>query len=76
MYLCEGVRLLSQGVCIFGVVALLPDGYPLPSPLGESAILLRAIGSRIRDHLALPWVPPLLRTPKLQYLQVGPLNSC
>lgn len=36
---------------------------------GESAILLRAIGSRIRDHLALPWVPPLLRTPKLQYLQ-------
>ncbi|KAI4545412.1 coiled-coil domain-containing protein 22 [Ovis canadensis] len=35
---------------------------------GESAIL-RAIGSRIRDHLALPWVPPLLRTPKLQYLQ-------
>ncbi|XP_040121901.1 coiled-coil domain-containing protein 22 [Oryx dammah] len=35
---------------------------------GESAIL-RAIGSQIREHLALPWVPPLLRTPKLQYLQ-------
>ncbi|XP_034860582.1 coiled-coil domain-containing protein 22 isoform X2 [Mirounga angustirostris] len=38
-------------------------------PAGDSAILLRAIGSQIRDQLALPWVPPLLRTPKLQHLQ-------
>ncbi|XP_059766063.1 coiled-coil domain-containing protein 22 isoform X2 [Balaenoptera ricei] len=38
-------------------------------PAGDSAILLRAIGSQIRDQLALPWVPPLLRTPKLQRLQ-------
>ncbi|XP_054584986.1 coiled-coil domain-containing protein 22-like [Eptesicus fuscus] len=38
-------------------------------PAGDSAILLRAIGSRIRDQLALPWVPPRLRTPKLQHLQ-------
>ncbi|XP_036192863.1 coiled-coil domain-containing protein 22-like [Myotis myotis] len=38
-------------------------------PAGDSAILLWAIGSHIRDQLALPWVPPLLRTPKLQHLQ-------
>ncbi|XP_035567500.1 coiled-coil domain-containing protein 22 isoform X1 [Canis lupus baileyi] len=38
-------------------------------PAGDSAILLRAIGSQIRDQMALPWVPPLLRTPKLQHLQ-------
>ncbi|XP_040487549.1 coiled-coil domain-containing protein 22 isoform X1 [Ursus americanus] len=38
-------------------------------PAGDSAILLRAIGSQIREQLALPWVPPLLRTPKLQHLQ-------
>ncbi|XP_057574286.1 coiled-coil domain-containing protein 22 [Hippopotamus amphibius kiboko] len=38
-------------------------------PAGDSAILLRAIGSQIRDQLALPWVPPCLRTPKLQHLQ-------
>ncbi|XP_006876747.1 PREDICTED: coiled-coil domain-containing protein 22 [Chrysochloris asiatica] len=37
-------------------------------PAGDSAIL-RAIGSQIRDQLALPWVPPLLRTPKLQHIQ-------
>uniref|UniRef100_G1R9C0 Coiled-coil domain-containing protein 22 n=1 Tax=Nomascus leucogenys TaxID=61853 RepID=G1R9C0_NOMLE len=37
--------------------------------VSDSAILLRAIGSQIRDQLALPWVPPLLRTPKLQHLQ-------
>ncbi|XP_006097260.1 coiled-coil domain-containing protein 22 isoform X2 [Myotis lucifugus] len=44
-------------------------------PAGDSAILLRAIGSQIRDQLALPWVPPLLRTPKLQRLQgSGPQN--
>ncbi|XP_045426324.1 coiled-coil domain-containing protein 22 isoform X2 [Pipistrellus kuhlii] len=36
---------------------------------GDSAILPRAIGSQIREQLALPWVPPLLRTPKLQRLQ-------
>lgn len=44
---------------------------PTPHPIGDSAIFLRAIGSQIRDQLALPWVPPLLRTPKLQRLQVG-----
>nr|XP_012327005.1 coiled-coil domain-containing protein 22 [Aotus nancymaae]XP_012327006.1 coiled-coil domain-containing protein 22 [Aotus nancymaae] len=38
-------------------------------PAGDSAILLRAIGSQIRDQLVLPWVPPLLRTAKLQHLQ-------
>ncbi|KAM6143587.1 coiled-coil domain-containing protein 22 [Erethizon dorsatum] len=37
-------------------------------PAGDLAIL-RAIGSQIRDQLALSWVPPLLRTPKLQHLQ-------
>uniref|UniRef100_A0A452S9Y9 Coiled-coil domain-containing protein 22 n=1 Tax=Ursus americanus TaxID=9643 RepID=A0A452S9Y9_URSAM len=42
---------------------------PSPPPTGDSAILLRAIGSQIREQLALPWVPPLLRTPKLQHLQ-------
>lgn len=40
-------------------------------PAGDSAIFLRAIGSQIRDQLALPWVPSLLRTPMLQRLQVG-----
>lgn len=49
---------------------------PSPLPIGDSAILLRAIGSQIRDQLALPWVPPLLRTPKLQHLQVSPPNLC
>ncbi|KAI5135331.1 Coiled-Coil Domain-Containing Protein 22 [Manis pentadactyla] len=38
-------------------------------PAGDSAILLQAIGSQIRDQVALPWVPPCLRTPKLQHLQ-------
>ncbi|XP_045854489.1 coiled-coil domain-containing protein 22-like [Meles meles] len=38
-------------------------------PASGSAILLQAIGGQIRDQLALPWVPPLLRTPKLQHLQ-------
>ncbi|XP_036082655.1 coiled-coil domain-containing protein 22 isoform X1 [Rousettus aegyptiacus] len=38
-------------------------------PSGDSAILLQSIGSQIRDQLALPWVPPLLRSPKLQHLQ-------
>ncbi|KAI5933922.1 coiled-coil domain-containing protein 22 isoform X2 [Manis javanica] len=38
-------------------------------PAGDSAILLRAIGSQIQDQVALPWVPPCLRTPKLQHLQ-------
>lgn len=38
-------------------------------PASDSAILLQAIGGQIRDQLALPWVPPLLRTPKLQHLQ-------
>uniref|UniRef100_A0A2K6MU92 Coiled-coil domain-containing protein 22 n=1 Tax=Rhinopithecus bieti TaxID=61621 RepID=A0A2K6MU92_RHIBE len=44
-------------------------------PAGDSAILLRAIGSQIRDQLALPWVPPLLRTPKLQHLQGSVLQK-
>uniref|UniRef100_A0A8C8ZGF3 Coiled-coil domain-containing protein 22 n=1 Tax=Prolemur simus TaxID=1328070 RepID=A0A8C8ZGF3_PROSS len=44
-------------------------------PAGDSAILLRAIGSEIRDQLALPWVPPLLRTPKLQHLQGSALQK-
>ncbi|KAG8520797.1 Coiled-coil domain-containing protein 22 [Galemys pyrenaicus] len=44
-------------------------------PAGDSAILLRAIGSQIRDQLALPWVPPLLRTPKLQHLQGSTLQK-
>uniref|UniRef100_A0A8C9LIR3 Coiled-coil domain-containing protein 22 n=1 Tax=Piliocolobus tephrosceles TaxID=591936 RepID=A0A8C9LIR3_9PRIM len=44
-------------------------------PAGDSAILLRAIGSQIRDQLALPWVPPLLRTPKLQHLQGSVLRK-
>ncbi|XP_007529486.1 coiled-coil domain-containing protein 22 [Erinaceus europaeus] len=38
-------------------------------PAGDSAILLRAIGNQVREQLAVPWVPPLLRTPKLQQLQ-------
>lgn len=44
-------------------------------PAGDSAIFLRAIGSQIRDQLALPWVPPLLRTPKLQHLQGSALRQ-
>ncbi|XP_042525166.1 coiled-coil domain-containing protein 22 [Dipodomys spectabilis] len=44
-------------------------------PAGDSAILLRAIGSQIRDQLVLPWVPPLLRTPKLQHLQGSGLQQ-
>ncbi|XP_004872059.1 coiled-coil domain-containing protein 22 isoform X1 [Heterocephalus glaber] len=44
-------------------------------PPGDSSILLRAIGSQIRDQLALPWVPPLLRTPKLQRLQGSALQQ-
>ncbi|XP_057615927.1 coiled-coil domain-containing protein 22 [Chionomys nivalis] len=44
-------------------------------PAGDSAIFLRAIGSQIRDQLALPWVPPLLRTPKLQRLQGSALQQ-
>ncbi|XP_055453526.1 coiled-coil domain-containing protein 22 [Psammomys obesus] len=44
-------------------------------PAGDSAIFLRSIGSQIRDQLALPWVPPLLRTPKLQRLQGSALQQ-
>lgn len=44
-------------------------------PAGDSAIFLRAIGSQIRDQLALPWVPPLLRTPKVQRLQGSALQQ-
>ncbi|XP_044243408.2 coiled-coil domain-containing protein 22-like [Ursus arctos] len=38
-------------------------------PVGDSSRLLQAIGGQMRDQLALPWVPPLLRTPQLQHLQ-------
>lgn len=44
-------------------------------PAGDSAVLLRAIGSQIRGQLALPWVPPLLRTPKVQRLQGSALQK-
>lgn len=44
-------------------------------PAGDSAIFLRAIGSQIRDQLALPWVPSLLRTPMLQRLQGSGLQQ-
>ncbi|XP_036030996.1 coiled-coil domain-containing protein 22 [Onychomys torridus] len=44
-------------------------------PAGDSAIFLRAIGSQIRDQLAVPWVPPLLRTPKLERLQGSGLQQ-
>ncbi|KAL6033316.1 hypothetical protein STEG23_009958 [Scotinomys teguina] len=44
-------------------------------PAGDSTIFLRAIGSQIRDQLAVPWVPPLLRTPKLQRLQGSALQQ-
>ncbi|KAM4819374.1 coiled-coil domain-containing protein 22 [Thomomys bottae] len=44
-------------------------------PAGDSAILLRAIGSQIGDQLVFPWVPPLLRTPKLQQLQGSGLQQ-
>ncbi|XP_056665054.1 coiled-coil domain-containing protein 22 isoform X6 [Monodelphis domestica] len=33
---------------------------------GESAILLRAVGGRVRELLAEPWVPPALRPPEPQ----------
>ncbi|XP_006902769.1 PREDICTED: coiled-coil domain-containing protein 22 [Elephantulus edwardii] len=38
-------------------------------PSGDSAVLLRAIGNQIRDQLALPWIPSLLRTSNLAYIQ-------
>lgn len=44
-------------------------------PAGDSAILRQSIGSQIQDQLALPWVPPLLRTPKLQRLQSSALQQ-
>nr|XP_012593619.1 coiled-coil domain-containing protein 22 isoform X2 [Microcebus murinus] len=44
-------------------------------PAGDSAILLQAIGSEIRDQLALAWIPPLLRTPKLQHFQGSALQK-
>uniref|UniRef100_A0A8V5GR30 Coiled-coil domain-containing protein 22 n=1 Tax=Melopsittacus undulatus TaxID=13146 RepID=A0A8V5GR30_MELUD len=40
-------------------------------PPGKSGALLRAIGTRIREQLGVPWVPPLCRTPLLQRLQVS-----
>ncbi|GAB1302599.1 Coiled-coil domain-containing protein 22 [Apodemus speciosus] len=46
-----------------------------PAGLSDSAIFLRAIGSQIRDQLALPWVPPLLRTPKVQRFQGSALQQ-
>uniref|UniRef100_A0A663FJM1 Coiled-coil domain-containing protein 22 n=1 Tax=Aquila chrysaetos chrysaetos TaxID=223781 RepID=A0A663FJM1_AQUCH len=40
-------------------------------PPGKSGVLLRAIGTRIREQLGIPWVPPACRTPQLQRLQVN-----
>lgn len=60
----------------FQICGLSPLPYLPPlTPVGDSAIFLRAIGSQIREQLALPWVPPLLRTPKLQHLQGSALQQ-
>lgn len=48
----------------------------IDQPAGDSAILFHAIGNEIRQQLAVPWVTPFLRTPKLQSLQgQAPKNS-
>ncbi|KAM8792365.1 LOW QUALITY PROTEIN: coiled-coil domain-containing protein 22-like, partial [Eudromia elegans] len=48
-------------------------------PPGNSGTLLRAVGSRIREQLATPWVPPRCR-PRLQRLQgtghLRPFSTC
>nr|XP_028567262.1 coiled-coil domain-containing protein 22 [Podarcis muralis] len=38
-------------------------------PVGKSTTLHRAIAAAIKEQLALPWVPPACRTPRLQLLQ-------
>ncbi|XP_038603894.1 coiled-coil domain-containing protein 22 [Tachyglossus aculeatus] len=38
-------------------------------PAGEPAVLRRAIASRIKEQLAMPWVPPACRIPRLQRAQ-------
>uniref|UniRef100_F7FW37 Coiled-coil domain-containing protein 22 n=1 Tax=Ornithorhynchus anatinus TaxID=9258 RepID=F7FW37_ORNAN len=40
-------------------------------PAGEPAVLRRAIASRVKEQLAMPWVPPACRVPRLQRAQVG-----
>ncbi|KAM8792422.1 LOW QUALITY PROTEIN: coiled-coil domain-containing protein 22-like, partial [Eudromia elegans] len=49
-------------------------------PPGKSGTLLRAVGSRIREQLATPWVPPRCRPPGLQRLQgtghLRPFSTC
>ncbi|KAJ6654550.1 hypothetical protein lerEdw1_006857 [Lerista edwardsae] len=38
-------------------------------PVGKSTALHRAIATAIKEQLAVPWVPPVCRTPRLQLLQ-------
>ncbi|XP_060107888.1 coiled-coil domain-containing protein 22 [Heteronotia binoei] len=38
-------------------------------PVGKSTALHRAIAATIKEQLAVPWVPPSCRTPRLQLLQ-------
>ncbi|XP_053148858.1 coiled-coil domain-containing protein 22 isoform X1 [Hemicordylus capensis] len=38
-------------------------------PVGKSTTLHRAIAVAIKEQLAVPWVPPACRTPRLQLLQ-------
>nr|XP_020648605.1 coiled-coil domain-containing protein 22 isoform X1 [Pogona vitticeps]XP_020648606.1 coiled-coil domain-containing protein 22 isoform X1 [Pogona vitticeps] len=41
-------------------------------PVGKSTTLHRAIAAAVKEQLAVPWVPPTCRTPRLQLLQ----SSC
>ncbi|XP_062975204.1 coiled-coil domain-containing protein 22 [Elgaria multicarinata webbii] len=38
-------------------------------PVGKSTALHRAIAAAIKEHLSVPWVPPVCRTPRLRLLQ-------
>nr|XP_060619208.1 coiled-coil domain-containing protein 22 [Anolis sagrei ordinatus] len=38
-------------------------------PVGKSATLHKAIAAAVKEQLAIPWVPPSCRTPRLQLLQ-------
>ncbi|XP_015274946.1 PREDICTED: coiled-coil domain-containing protein 22 [Gekko japonicus] len=38
-------------------------------PVGKSTTLHRAIAATVKEQLAIPWVPPTCRTPRLQLLQ-------
>nr|XP_056707846.1 coiled-coil domain-containing protein 22 [Euleptes europaea] len=38
-------------------------------PVGKSTALHRAIAATVKEQLAVPWVPPTCRTPRLQLLQ-------